>query len=214
MFKIGVFMKMKNYLLGSVLVVMVACTPTMRATRVSVDKGDALAANITDKWLKKDTELAIKSIVDGMETHKGLQRYLAKFEARGKTPKLFISEVNNQTSEAYFPIGDLNDELLNYLSENGEFILVDAAARDKILREITYQNDGMVDPTQAKSIGKQSGADLLIFGDVRMNPETLKGKTIKEYSVNLRMTDLQTGEEIWRGRYNGSKYSVRKNLGW
>src|SRR5690606_34072408 len=118
--------------------------------------------------------------------HKGFQRYLA---TKKKQPKLFISEVQNMTSEAYFPIADFNDELLNEFSMSGEYILIDAEAREKILAEIQYQNDGMVDPRQAKSIGKAAGADLLIFGAVRMKPETRDGKTIKEYTVNLRMTD-------------------------
>ena len=63
---------------------------------------------------------------------------------------------------------DFNDEFLYEISAAGEFRLVDAAARDKILEEITYQNDGYVDPNTAKLIGKQTGADLIIFGNVYM----------------------------------------------
>jgi hypothetical protein len=66
--------------------------------------------------------------------------------------------------------------MLNEFSKTGEFILIDAAQRDAILKEVTYQNDGAVDPAQAKNIGKQSGADILVFGDIRMQPKTLDGR--------------------------------------
>ncbi len=202
----------KSFYLTLVLgLALTACSPSIKTQRVSLDESDQLAMTITDKWVAKDTEMAVQNTLDQIEKHPGFQEYLLKMKRR---PKLFISEIQNRTAEAYFPIGDFNDELLNEFSFSGKFVLIDAAAREKILREIQYQNDGMVSPEQVKSIGKASGADLLIFGDVRMKPETLNGKTIKDYSVNLRMTDIETGEEVLRTRYKTSKYSKRSKTGW
>ena len=182
-----------------------------KAKRVSADEGDEKAMEITDKWLQRDTENAIKHALKQISKHRGFQRYLGKL---GKQPKLFISEVQNRTSEAYFPIDDMNDEMLNEFSMSGDYILIDAAARESLLKEIAYQNDGMVNPDQAKMIGKQSGADLLIFGAVRMKPAKRGGKTIKQYSVNLRMTDLEKGIEVCRVRYKTQKYSEQGGSGW
>jgi hypothetical protein len=41
------------------------------------------------------------------------------------------------------------------MSNSDNFTFIDAAKREHILKEITYQNDGMVDPKQAKKVGKQ-----------------------------------------------------------
>ena len=202
---------MKKFILCLVLLLTISCAPKMKVQRLNTDQSDEKAMSITDKWVAKDTELAVQDILKQIENHVGFQIYLEKL---GRRPKLFISEVQNNTAEAFFPIGDLNDELLNEFSSSGSYVLIDASAREQILKEITYQNNGMVDSKQIKSIGKASGADLLIFGDVRMKPETLGGKTIKDYSVNLRMTDIETGEEVLRTRYKVSKYSIRKGMGW
>lgn len=202
---------MKKFILCLVLLLTISCAPKMKVQRLNTDQSDEKAMSITDKWVAKDTELAVQDILKQIENHVGFQIYLEKL---GRRPKLFISEVQNNTAEAFFPIGDLNDELLNEFSSSGSYVLIDASAREQILKEITYQNNGMVDSKQIKSIGKTSGADLLIFGDVRMKPETLGGKTIKDYSVNLRMTDIETGEEVLRTRYKVSKYSIRKGMGW
>jgi hypothetical protein len=188
----------------------IACG-SFKAERVDSKTSDEKALEITDNWMSTDTTMSIQDTLKQMKEHKGFQRYLAK---SGGTPKVFIAEVQNSTAEAYFPIADLNDEFLNEISKSGDFILIDAAAREKILGEIKYQNDGMVDPKTAKQIGKQTGADLMIFGTVFMKPESRGGKTIKEYSLNLRMTNIQSGEEVLRTRAKIQKFSNQKSMGW
>ncbi|MCT4641843.1 MAG: penicillin-binding protein activator LpoB [Bacteriovoracaceae bacterium] len=196
-------------LLAVLMFSFISCT-SFKAQRVGSEQSDEKGLAITDNWMSKDTNIAVKAILKQIYSHKGYKKYI---ELK-KEPKIFIAEVQNDTSEPYFPIKDLNDELLYELSQKGDFVLVDAAAREKLLEEITYQNDGMVDPKTVKMIGRQLGADFLIFGNVYMKPETRSGKTIKEYSVNLRVTDLEKGIEVIRTRKKVFKYSDQKAYSW
>jgi penicillin-binding protein activator len=108
----------------------------------------------------------------------------------------------------------MNDELLNEFSASGEYTIIDNQGRDKILKEVKYQAEGMVDPAQMVQIGKQTGADIIILGSVRMNPEMRDGKTLKQYTVNMRMTNLKTSEEVLRVRSKSQKYSEQAKSGW
>lgn len=184
---------------------------SFNAERVDNKTSDEKALKITDQWIQADTEQVIRDVMKEMNEHNGLRRYLTE---HGKQLKLFVGEVQNLTSESYFPINDINDELLNEISKQGDFVLVDAQAREALLKEITYQNDGMVDPKTAKKVGKQTGADLMIFGNVYMKPESRDGKTIKQYALNLRITDIEKGIEIFRSRVKLSKFSEQKKMGW
>jgi hypothetical protein len=201
--------KFLTLMMASVLLTTVSCS-RFKAERQSAEQSDEKALGITDNWVDKDTETTIVDILKQLNEHKGYQRFLAKHQGK---PSVFIAEIQNRTSEAYFPIDDVNNELLNKISQEDEFILVDAAARDKILEEIKYQNDGMVDPSTAKSIGKQTGADLLIFGSVQMKPEMRDGKTVKQYSVDIRFTDLEKAVEVARTRTKVYKFSEKKTFG-
>lgn len=182
-----------------------------KAKRVDSQESDEKALEITDKWVQGDTERSVREVVKQMNEHKAFKKYLRE---SGDTPKIFVGEIQNLTSEAYFPINEINDEFLNELSQSGDFVLVDAAARENLLKEVTYQNDGMVDPKTAKRVGKQIGADLMIFGNVSMKPESRDGKTIKQYSVNIRMTDIEKGVEVMRARTKLDKFSEQKKFGW
>lgn len=184
---------------------------SFKAERVDARESDEKGLKITDNWMSEDTRQAVEEALKQMQSHPGFQRYLQTYN---KSPRVFVAEVQNNTSEAYFPIDDFNDELLYELSRSGDFVLVDAAAREKVLEEITYQNDGMVDPRTAKQIGAQVGADLMIFGSVHMKPEKRDGKTIKEYSINLRMTDITRAVEVVRTRSKIFKYSDKSSFGW
>lgn len=206
----GKLVRRSFFIYALLICTLVSCS-SFQAKRVGEQESDEKALGITDKWLSKDTQIVISKILDRMNNHKGFQRYLRKL---GKAPVVFIGEVQNLTSDAYFPIGDLNDEFLNSISETGVFTVVDTAARKAILAEITYQNDGMVDPSTAKLVGKQTGADLIILGNVYMKPESRDGETIKQYRINLWMTDIERGVEVFRGREFIHKKSEQNKLGW
>jgi uncharacterized protein (TIGR02722 family) len=197
-------MKKTVLILAAVLPLLSSCS-SFKAQRVDEAKADEKAMEITDNWVDGDTIRVISGSMKQVVAHKRFQEFKARFAA--KRIKLFVGEIRNNTSESYFPVKDLEDALLEQISNSDDFTLIDASRRDSLLKEITYQNDGMVDPGQAKKIGRQSGADVMIFGDINMKPESRNGKTIKTYSVNLRLTEIQSSEEICRTREKINKYS-------
>jgi hypothetical protein len=192
-----------------ILLIFASCS-SFKAERVDSEESDKKALQITDQWVQGDTEKVMKKLVDNIRRKKEELSYFQK----NKKPKIFIGEIQNYTPEAYFPIKDLNDELLSEFSAGEDFVLVDAGSREKILKEITYQNDGMVDPAQAKKIGLQAGADLMIFGNVYSQEVSRKGETIKQYSVTIVLTDIESGVEIIRVRNKLSKFSKQSSTGW
>lgn len=200
-------MKNQNLVFGLVAFALSLGTgcSSFKAQRVDEAKADEKAMEITDNWVDGDTIRVIDGAIKQVYAHKRFAEYQNKFG--GKRIKLFVGEIRNNTTESYFPIKDLEDAFLEKISNSDYFTLIDASRREALLKEITYQNDGMVDPAQAKKVGKQSGADVMIFGDINMKPEMRDGKTIKTYSVNLRLTDIQTAEEICRVREKINKYS-------
>lgn len=210
-------MKTEKYSVIVYLVVLAALfglggCASFKAERVNEKVADEKAMQVTDKWVAHDTTIVIDSTMKKIYEHARFKKFQAK--RGGKEIKLFVSEIQNNTSEAYMPVKDIEEALLERMSNSETFVLIDAAQREKILKEITYQNDGMVDPAQAKAIGKQSGAELLIFGTVNMKPESRDGKTIKSYSVNFRLTDVETAEEVCRTREVINKYSEQAGSGW
>ena len=201
---------MKKILIVLALIGLTACQRNMRATRVGAEEADARLSIITDEWVSTDTEIAITAMINQIETSRPLNRFLRE---HGGRPVIFVGEIQNATAEPYFPIADFNERLLTAIFNLGDFRVVDRDARAAILAEIVYQNDGMVDPAQARQIGRQTGAEVAVFGAIRMQPHSLRGRTVREYSVNLRITELETSDVVFMGTYNIQKASVQRRLG-
>ena len=194
----------------ALLLVLTACGPTIKAQRMTTADGDKKAMTITDDWVATDTNLAVDYITDKLTNTGRYKRYLR--ENGYKTPKIFIGEVENNTSEDSFPISALNNKILDYFFESGDFDVIDQKNRKKLLEEIRYQNSGMVKEEDIKSIGKASGADLILFGEVIMDEKRMGGQTLKEYSVIIKLTDIESGEEVSRVTYETTKYSKQKRF--
>lgn len=206
---------MKKHLLNismAAMVLVLSGCGGFKAERVDEKKADEKAMEVTDEWVDGDTMRVIDETIAKIKEHKRFQSYLGN--RKGKDLKLFVGEIKNNSSEAYFPTHDMEEALLEKISDSDTFTLIDAKQRESLLKEITYQNDGMVDPAQAKKIGKQSGADAILFGTVNMDPKTRDGKTVKTYTVNFRLTDLQSSEELVRTRSKINKISAQKGHGW
>ncbi len=181
------------------------------AGRISAEEGDLKASSITDKWIKKDSENAAKEIMNQLATHRGFQRYMAKLNHQ---PVLYIRDVSNQTEDAYFPIAELNNALLKEISRSGEFVLLDRAASQKLEEELAYQHGGATKRKTAKKVGQFENVDLMIFGEITMQKISEKGETVKQYTVNMRLTDLETGVEIARMDYEVQKFMERSRFSW
>ncbi len=185
---------------------------SFQAKRVSDSEVDKEALAITGEWVDGDTIRVIQKTIKKIDKHRRFGRFL---KARNNKPlRLFVGEIKNNTSEAYFPVGDMEEALLEQLSDTETFILIDAKQRTALLKELTYQNSGAVSARTAKKIGRQSGADALLFGTVNMRPFQRDGQAIKTYTINFRLTDLSTGEELLRTRSKINKFIDQSASGW
>lgn len=198
----------KVYLLLCLLAV--SCGPTIETQRLTTVEGDVKGMQITNDWLSTDTELAVEYITNKLTNTGRYKRYLR--ENNYKVPKIFIGEVENNTSEDSFPIAALNNKILDKFFETGDFDVIDQKNRKKLLEEIKYQNSGMVKESDIKSIGKASGADIILFGEVIMDEKRMGGQTLKEYTLTIKLTEIESGDEISRATYEVTKYSKQKKF--
>ncbi len=199
-------MKIKIIILGSLLIAAGACSTV--GGRLSTAEGDAMMK--TGKWTKVDSEAAAGEIMAQLAAHPALADYIGRL---GHKPKLFIKDVENKTADPYFRVEELNNALLKRISRTGRFVLIDRAAAQKINQELAYQMGGTVKKSDIRKIA-ETGAEILIFGEITMEPVIQDGLTVNEYTVNMRLSDISSKEEIARMDYTTTKYVKRRAFAW
>ena len=87
-------------------------------------------------------------------------------------------------------VGETKD--MSELVENDEF-------RDALRRERADQQDFASAETMAQW-GKETGADLMLFGDMNSETDTANKKRVVNYITTMYLTDLESNKRIWYGQ--------------
>lgn len=160
---------------------------------------------VDDRWNETDARVTSEKMISAM-----LSKYWLKaFKERngGKRPLVIVGEVENRTDE-HIDVKALSNYVSDELINSGRVRFVDAANRERILKEINYQNEsGMVSEKTAKRKGRQVGADFLLFGTLSSSVHKRDGLKTVTYQTNLRLTDLETAEIVW-----SSKHLIKKRF--
>lgn len=90
------------------------------------------------------------------------------FSVEAATKKVALGTFINQSRSNYgnLACNSLQSNILSELVQNKNYQVVERAQLDQIFRELGLQNSGVVDSNSAIEIGKMSGADYTLMGNV------------------------------------------------
>lgn len=134
-------------------------------------------------------------------------------------PILIVYPIVNETSE-HISTGGISDDIRMKLLNSGKFRLISERQRENIQKETQYQQKGYVNPAQRIAMGKQLGAEYMISGTLRSirKKEPRQWRLSKSeriyYSLDLSVTDLETGELVYADQAEIAREASRPFVGW
>lgn len=131
-----------------------------------------------------------------------------------KTKNIIISEIVNSVKSEDNHTVDIYDEFVTQVTQIDGLSLIDRDKTKSLLKELNFQQSGVVDESQIREIGKFYGSGLIIFGRIQTDDftqsikknETLIGGNgcpeqrrigVYRLDVNLKIIDLQTAEVLF-----------------
>ena len=76
-------------------------------------------------------------------------------------------------------------------------------------REERKDQDVNASETTRKESFQETGSDFLIIGTINVQDDQADGKRVKFYSVDLKMTDVKTQQQVWIGNKKIKKFITR-----
>ena len=134
-------------------------------------------------------------------------------------PIIIVYGIDNETSE-HISTSGITDDIRLALMDSGEYRFLNRKQRDNLLEETDYQYAGFVPPEQRVTEGRQLGADYILSGTLRSiekkQPKQwrLNRRSLIYYSMNLELTNLQSGEISWADNVEIARESSRPIIGW
>ncbi len=124
-----------------------------------------------------------------------------------KRPTLLVDRIKNKTTE-HIDTESVTDTIVNKLLRSGQYRFVDMSNIDAIRKQLNYQaTGGLVDPAKAAKIGKQTGAEYMIYGNLSSIEKSNKKEKDVYYKFTLKLVNLESGILEWQ-----DEKEIRKNV--
>lgn len=183
-----------------------ACAATTRTLDPDVEQHYDASYDFSDK----------KQIVDSLT---GSLLSAASVSTENEKPVIIIYGIDNETSE-HISTSGISDDIRLALIRSGEYRFINRKQRNNVLDEADYQHAGFVAPEQRVNEGRQLGADYILSGTLRSIEKKqarqwrLNKRELIYYSMNLELTNLETGEISWADAVEIARESSRPIIGW
>ena len=162
----------------------------------------ATQTDLSGRWNDSDSKLVADQMVQEFLSSEKFKEYA---KVLGHKPGIMVGQIRNKTSEHIdsetfikkFELAIFNSGVADML-ESGDF-------RDKLRLERVQQQDFASAETTSKW-GLETGADLMLFGEITSQTDVYGNKKTVNYITTLFLTDLETNKRIWYGQNEIKKF--------
>ncbi len=156
----------------------------------------------------QDVRRTIEKMVDSMLAD---QEFIKEY-CTGR-PVLDIATFKN-SSTMHLNMKSITDSIRTKLIRSRKFKFVDGSTSGQDLKMMNDQAlNGLTDPTKAVQMGRQSAAQMYLYGDLSEMRNQVNSVTDRYYKFTLNMKDLRTGEIAWTDEQEIRKEEVRNVMG-
>jgi len=129
-------------------------------------------------------------------------------------PVIYVSQIKNKTAE-HIDTKSITDKISTAMLKSGKVRFTAASEINKdLLDQLEYQeNTGLVDPRTRKKLGRQIGADFMIYGEITSITKKAKRKTDVYYKITFKLADIETGIIEWMDEKEIRKQAQKGILG-
>jgi hypothetical protein len=190
---------------GAVVVIMLL----VAGCASQVKYGDAAAVETTTTGFgSTDLQKMAEKMVDSLLTFPPIVEVTNK-----SRPVLFVDRIKNKTSE-HIDTESITDTISTRLLRSGKFRFVDMTKVDDVYRQLDFQSDsGLVDPKTAVKVGKQIGAQYMLYGNLSSIVKRTEDKKDVYYKFTMKLMQLETGLLEWSDEKEIRKTKERSLFG-
>jgi uncharacterized protein (TIGR02722 family) len=176
---------------------------TMVATETQLDRKAMTAA-----LEPQDVRRTVEKMVDSMLAD---QTFIT--EVGGKRPVLDVTGIKNRTT-MHLDMRSITSSIRTKLLRSRIFRFMD---RTTSADDLSFMNDqamnGMTDPSKAVRPGRQSAAQMYLYGELTEMRQHVNGVTDRYFKMTLNLKDLRSGELVWSDEQEIRKQQKKSAFG-
>ncbi len=191
----------KKILILSGLVLIGGCT-----TKVSRVQSNS-TIDLTGKWNDADSRLVAEEMINDCLQ----QRWLYKYETENKRPTVIVGKIVNKSHE-HINVETFVKEVERALLNSGKVDFVATKTEREQLREEKQDMAENASAVTAKSMGEESGADLMMIGSINTIVDQEGGTAVVFYQTNMELIEIESNRKVWIGEKKIKKFVERAKV--
>lgn len=162
---------------------------------------------VTTGFGSTDLQQSSITLVDSLLTNEHIVKTL-----EGRRPVLFIDGIKNKTSE-HIDTESITDTISTKLINTGKFRFIDMTKVESVKQQYDYQTSGLVSEETSVKVGKQIGAEYMLYGNISSIVKNDKSTKDVYMKITLKLMDIETGIIEWQGEKEIRKQNNKTLLG-
>ena len=174
-----------------------------------VDYGDAQAREtVNTDFGSTDLQMISAKMVDDMLVFPPIVQL-----TQSRRPVVFVDSIKNKTTE-HIDTESITDTIQSKLLNSGKFRFVDMTKVESVRQQLDYQSEsGLVDPNTAAQMGRQIGAEFMMYGNFSSIVKREGSTKDVYYKFTLKLMNIQTGIIEWANEKEIRKTKTKSLFG-
>jgi uncharacterized protein (TIGR02722 family) len=185
----------KKWLLMVLPIVLVGCS-----TKVSRVQSDS-TIDLSGRWNDADSRLVAEQMVNDCLG----QRWLYKWDSQNKRPTVIIGKITNKSHE-HISTETFSKDIERALLNSGKVNFVASKDERDPLRDEKADQQKNATAQTAKSLHEETGADLMMRGDLNSIVDQEGSKAVIYYQVTMELIEIESNMKVWIGEKKIKKF--------
>lgn len=184
--------------LSWIVLILISISCQRSVTRISPET----QIDLSGRWNDADSRMVAEKMINELFTSERFKEYS---QENGKKPTIIVGIIKNKTSEHIDAANYIKKFELAIYNSNFADLVESDEFRDKLRQERAEQQD-FADPATMARWGKETGADVMLFGEMTSETDTYNKKRVVNYITTLFLTDIETNKRVWYGQHEIKKF--------
>lgn len=180
------------------VIVTVAACQSRRVTRVD----PATEIDLSGRWNDSDSRRVADQMIYDLFDSAPFKEYAKK---KGDKPVIIVGTIRNKTSE-HIDADNFVKKFEVVIHNSGVADIVESTEFRDQLRVERLEQQQFANPETVKKMGMETGADLMLFGEITSETDTYNKRRVVNYITTLFLTDIETNKRVWYGQNEIKKY--------
>lgn len=198
---------MKKTLFGLIitLLLVTACGPSQKITRIDTDS----TTDLSGRWNDTDARMVSEKMIGEVLNRPWLMQF---YRAHDTPPVVIVGTVRNETME-HIDTEVFTKEMERAFVNSGEVSVVANRFEREEIRDERHDQQTYASYETTKQMAQELGADFMLIGNISsITDETVDRKNVAIfYTINLEFVNVETNQKVWIGNEKIKKLIQRKN---